>query len=351
MDNLFYEFAEKVFELKEQGKDVISLNLGETNLKVPQQAIDASIENVKESHAGYSSAAGSKDLREKIAERENCSVENVVIGPGSKHLIRGLMTVLEEKGKKVIIPTPNWPTYKSDADQIGLETEMVKTELENRWEFEEISFENANMLILCNPLNPTSTILPENKMKKTIEEAQGKGVKVLIDEAYKSLAFNKVPDYEGAIRVRSFSKEFNMEGFRLGYVIAEEEIVKKLIEFNQYTITCVPELVQNAGIACLENEEEIIAENKAIWKKRMPFASKLFKEAGFKFAEPESGIYLFAKHESIKSGTEFIWKLLEKGVAVAPGRAFGDHENFIRISINQPEEELERAMEKIKSLL
>lgn len=348
---MLYKFAEKVFALKEQGKEIISLNLGETNLPVSECAIEAAIKSLENRKAGYSSAAGLKELREKIAERENCNADNIVIGPGSKHLIRGLMTVLGDREKKVIIPSPNWPTYKSDAKQIGLETEIVNTSLEKKWVFDELQFENTNMLILCNPLNPTSTVCPESLMKTTIKEARENGVNVIIDEAYKSLAFNKIDTYEDVVRVRSFSKEFNIEGFRLGYVIAEPEIVKKLIEFNQYTITCVPKFVQNAGIACLENEKEIIAENKAIWKKRMSSASKMFKDSGFKFAEPESGIYLFATHENIKDGTKFAWNLLGKGVAVAPGIAFGDYKNFIRVSINQSEEVLEKAMEKIKSLL
>lgn len=348
---MLYEVAEKVFELKEKGNDVISLNLGETNLPVPECAIEAAIETVKNRNAGYSSAAGLTELREKIAERENCQVENIVIGPGSKHLIRGLMTVLGEREKKVIIPSPNWPTYASDAEQIGLKTEIIKTSLEKKWLFNSIQFEDANMLILCNPLNPTSTVYPKRLMKETIKEAQENGVNVVIDEAYKSLAFNKIEAYDGAVRTRSFSKEFNMEGFRLGYIITTPEIVKKIIEFNQYTITCVPEFVQKAGLACLENEKEILAENRAIWKKRMPLASKMFKEAGFKFAEPESGIYVFATHENIQDGAKFTWDLLEKGVGIAPGIAFGDYNNFLRVSINQSEELLEKAMEKIASLL
>lgn len=351
MNKLLYEVAEEVFRLKNNGKKIISLNLGETNMPVPECGIEAAITHLKTSDAGYSFAAGLKELRQKIAERENCGIENVIVGTGSKEIIFGLMSMLLKKGDNIIIPEPTWPTYGLNAEHLGLEVKIIETSLDKKWSFDGLEFKDEKMLILCNPLNPTSTVYNENLLKKTIDDANDSGLTVILDEAYKALAFEKIPNYENAIRVRSFSKEFNMEGYRLGYAIAPKEIVNKMIDFNHMCIACVPEFVQKAGLACLENESEILKKHWDIWHTRMLFASKIMKKNGFEFSEPESGIYLFAKHRNIEDSRHFYRELLNEGVAIAPGLAFGNFKQFIRISINQKEEILEKAFAKMAAIV
>jgi aspartate aminotransferase len=212
------------------------------------------------------------------------------------------------------------------------------------------------MVILCNPLNPTSTVYDEKLVRGLIEEANAKrtGTRVVIDEAYKGLAFKKISNYDGAIRIRSFSKEFNMEGWRLGYAVAPEEIIKRLVAFNQITSTCVPPFIQAAALACLENEKKILGQNRDRWKKRAGAAEKALKKAGFKFVKPDAGIYIFVTHDRISDAgaSEFVEKLLEKqGVVVAPGSEFGGYDSFVRICLNQPENVLVEAIEKMAASL
>jgi len=147
--------------------------------------------------------------------------------------------------------------------------------------------------------------------------------------------------------VRSFSKEFNMENWRLGYVVAPAEIARKIVEYNQATATCVAPFVQHAGLACLENEKELLHANRKVWKTRMGAASKAMHAAGFEFAAPQAGMYIFARHDGIADSGEYAMKLLDKGIAVAPGSAFGKYNGFIRICANQPEDVLENAIAKI----
>jgi aspartate aminotransferase len=342
---MLYELAEKAFRLEQEGKKIIKLNIGDTNLPVPQKAKDAAVECIGSCKPGYGPSAGLPELRKLAAEREGCEPENIVIGPGSKHLIYGLLSVLCSKGDKVSFPSPHWPAYALACKQLGLEACMEKTSLENNWALGEIE-PKGKMLIICNPLNPASTIYDENDVKKLVEKAADAGTHVMVDEAYKGLAFKEIPKYD-AIRIRSFSKEFSMEGWRLGYALVPEEIAKKLTKFNQITCTCVPEFVQKAGIACLENENEILEEARRLWRSRMDAAQKVLSSNGFRFAKPEAGIYLFATHEGITDSGSFALSLLDKGVAVAPGISFGDYPEFIRICANQPEEVLIEAAEKM----
>lgn len=343
---MFYELAEKALALEKNGKQIIRLNIGDTGLPTPQCAIDAAVASIKNGKSGYGSSAGLPELREKIAEREGCETDEIVIGSGSKHIIYALISIIgrDSNNKNIVFPSPHWPMYGLACRQIGLNPIIVKTTMEKEWQFDALPLDNAAMTMICNPLNPTSNVYSEKSMQDMLAQAHAKNIPVIIDEAYKGLAFKPIPKYEHAIRVRSFSKEFNMEGWRLGYAIAPKDVAKKLVAFSQITSTCVPEFIQRAGMACLENENEILDRNRAIWHKRSEVAQKALRKTGFRFVQPDAGIYIFATHEKIDDANSYCLNLLEKGIAVASGSDFGGYTKFVRICLNQTWQTLERAI-------
>lgn len=347
----FYELAEKALELERQGKKIIRLNVGDTNLPPPACAVEAAASSLKGNISSYVSSAGMHELREKIAEKEGCEVSNVIVNPGSKYTVFSLLSILAEKGDKIVIPTPTWPAYELICRQLSLETAMVKTRMEDNWNFDSMNLEESKVLIICNPGNPTSTVYEQKKIEAAVKEANDRGIHVIIDEAYKDLAFEGIPVYEGAIRIRSFSKEFNMANWRLGYAIAPEEIAKKLNAFSQITITCIPPFVQRAGIACLENEKEILEGNISIWKNRNAAVQKALENEGFRFARPQAGMYIFPTHDKITDADAYAMKLLDKGVAVAPGGHFGGYNTFVRICLGTDEKALEDAVKLMAEAL
>jgi aspartate aminotransferase len=348
----FYELAERALQLEKEGHKMIRLNIGDTGLPTPSCVIEAASRNMHEKKAKYVSSAGIPELREAIAAKEGCSVENVVVGPGSKALLYGLFTVLAQKGEKIVFPSPYWPAYPMTCKQLGLLQVNVKGKVEENWEFGELPLEGAKVFLLCNPLNPTSSVYSPKLIERCIKECAESGVQMILDEAYRDLAFSEIPRYDGEIvRVRSFSKEFNMEGWRIGYMVAPAEIAKKMVSYNQITATCVPEFIQWGAIAALENEKEIVSSNKEIWKTRAGIAGKALTDAGFEFAEPGSGIYAFATHPKITDAWDFALKMLDRGVAVAPGSPFGGYDSFVRICLSQPAELLEEAIGKMGEAL
>lgn len=350
----FYELAEIALALERSGKKVVKLNVGNTNIPTPECAVEAAVSRLRRSKSGYGPSAGLPELRQKIAEREGCDMKNVVVGPGSKHLLYGIMSVLCKRGDKVAFPSPYWPAYGLICRQLGLKVNAMDADLDTKWNFKPADMEKAKMLLMCNPLNPTSTIYPEKLIRQAIGAAADKGAHIVLDEAYRGLAFSEIPEYGGdnVIRVRSFSKEFSMEGWRLGYAVAPGDVAKKLISFNQITTTCVAPFVQEAGIACLGNEEAILGKSRKVWRSRTDAAQKALAEAGFRFAKPEAGIYVFATHPAILDSEAFAIRLLEKdGIAVAPGTEFGGYKTFIRICVNQPEGALRNAIDRIGRFL
>ncbi len=352
----FYELAERALALERSGKSLIRLNVGDTNLPTPKCVIDAAMLALQSTKSGYGPGAGLLPLREKIAEREGCEIENVVVGSGSKPLLFALLSVLCKSGDQVSIPAPYWPAYGLMCNQLGLRLNAHHTRLADRWNFDPNSLLLGKLAIICNPSNPTSTVYPESLMREVLDGAAKCGMSVILDEAYKGLAFgcdgnnstNPIPryDYETVIRVRSFSKEFNMEGWRLGYVIAPKPIAKRVISFHHMVTTCTPDFIQRAGIAALENEGAILKANKTIWKDRFTAVSAPLEHAGFRFAKPDSGIYLFVTHDRIKDGDDFASRLLGRGVVVAPGSSFGgkNYSRYLRICLNQSEANLQEAV-------
>lgn len=355
----FYELAEKALELERKGKKLVRLNVGDTNMPAPECAVRAAVAALKKAGTGYGSAAGLPELRERIAAREGCDAGEVAIGPGSKQVIFALLSVLCRKDGRVAYPTPNWPAYELGAKQLGLRISAVRTLPGDSWRLPDPLPEgvrDAGVLVLCNPLNPASTVYEPDAVRSAIGQAGERGRQgsyVILDEAYKGLAFSAVPRYEGenVIRVRSFSKEFSMEGWRLGYAVAPADVVKKVVAFNQATITCVPGFVQRAGIACLE-DEGIVAGHREVWRARSLAAQRALRAAGFSFAKPGAGIYVFATHERLRNADGFAMRLLEKeGVAVAPGTDFGGYSRFVRICVNQPAAVLEDAIARMGKML
>ncbi|NDC37209.1 MAG: pyridoxal phosphate-dependent aminotransferase, partial [Proteobacteria bacterium] len=202
----------------------------------------------------------------------------------------------------------------------------------------------------CNPLNPTSTCYADELVAQLVEEAQQKGAFMIHDEAYRDLAFRKIPKLPG-IRLRSFSKEFNLEGLRLGYMIAPPEIVKEMTRFIQLTTTSCPTMVQEAGIACLKAKEQILPANRDLWQRRLTVLIQELRMFGFEFMPPEAGMYIFARHPRITDSIDYAKRLLERGVGVAPGGAFGPYANFIRISGAVEEHQLQAAMRTMGKVL
>ena len=170
-DAVFYELVEKAMMLEKSGKRVVRLNVGDTNLPAPQCAIDALKERMGRLKYGYGSGAGMPELGEAIAQREGCEAKNVIVGPGSKHLIFALLSVLAKPGASVFTPSPAWPAYGLICYQIGHRKAFAHTRLEDNWQFSGIP-DGADVAIICNPLNPTSTAYPEGLVRDAIKKAR-----------------------------------------------------------------------------------------------------------------------------------------------------------------------------------
>jgi aspartate aminotransferase len=352
---MLYEISEKAIQLENQGKKIIKFNLGDTDMPTPPEIIEAAYLSMKEGKTKYSSAAGEKKLREELANIHGVSVDNVVITTGSKWAVFSFMLLLLKKGENVVLPSPHWTSYELAARKVGAEPRFLNGNLESDWKIDvekmtELLDEKTQLIILNSPSNPTSKVIDEKTFREIIQIAENRGVTVLSDEVYSDISFlqsKSILDFgKNHILVNSFSKTFAMTGWRIGYVVVDEQLARKLIKLNQITTTCVPAFIQYGALKGLEYKRKIADDIREQFRVRADVAIKVLSKSGMKFSRPDAPFYLFPKVDGLDSEC-FALNLLNKGVAVAPGTAFGDYREYFRIALTVGEEKIREGLETL----
>ena len=341
----------KAKELEEQGKEIIHLEVGEPDFQPPKEVKTALAEVYDKGYGKYGPVKGITELRTALAhhtnqlENDDYDEENIMVCPGARFAVYLAITTLLNPGDEVIVIEPAWPAYKECALNAGIKVRTIKTTLETRWEPSIDQINNAingntKMIILNYPNNPTGKILPKKIQDNIIEIAREYDLYVLSDEIYSEYANDDwksvlLYGYEKSIITKSFSKSHAMTGFRIGYAIAEPSIIEKMSKLQALSLTNVSEPIQYVALEALNADT---SENTKIIKSRLDALKESAKDIGLEFIEPDGSMYLFArtKHKNFDA-TKFSEKLLEHGVAIAPGEGFGDYKEFFRITaINEP---------------
>jgi aspartate aminotransferase len=259
------------------------------------------------------------------------------------------------QGGNVVIPTPYWSAYGLAALSLGAEAKLLKTDLDSNWKvdleaLEELIDDKTRLIILNNPSNPTSKVMDQKVVEGIVNIAHDKKIMILSDEVYSKISFVKtksILDYNNDnVLVTGFSKMFTMTGWRIGYVVANEHLISKIGKLNQITFSNVPTFIQDAALVALGLQDKLTNEIKEIYFKRAKMASQILSDAKLEFSNPDAPFYIFPRRKGLDS-EKFALDLLDAGVAVAPGSAFGDHMEHFRISLTAPDKELKEALLKI----
>jgi len=340
----------KAKALEEEGKKIIHLEVGEPDFRPPEEVKTALKEVYDKGYGKYGPAKGITELRKELVkwnsyardggEWKRPTEENIMVVPGARFAVYLAITTLLNPGDEIIVIEPAWPAYKECALNAGIKVRTIKTTLETRWEpsIDQINNainENTKMIILNYPNNPTGKILPKKIQDNIIEIAREYDLYVLSDEIYSEYANDDwksvlLYGYEKSIITKSFSKSHAMTGFRIGYAIAEPSIIEKMSKLQALSLTNVSEPIQYVALEALNADT---SENTKIIKSRLDALKESAKDIGLEFIEPDGSMYLFArtKHKNFDA-TKFSEKLLEHGVAIAPGEGFGDYKEFFRIT-------------------
>jgi len=347
--------SEIVRAMERKGKKVLRLDIGDLNFRTPDHIINALKEAIGRGMTHYTSSKGIKELREAIAhiyeKRYSIDIDperNVIITPGAKFALYAALYTILNKGEKVLIPTPCWVSYEGIVKMCEGIPVLIKTECEEY----SITYnlltkhydEGVKAIIINTPNNPTGKIYTLKELREIKEFADERGIFVISDEVYDSIVFDgehiSMLDLmgleDGCIIINSFSKRCAMTGWRLGYIIASEDVIRNVNKVIQQSISCVPPFVQWAGYIALTSEESqefIKSMLKELRVRRDILDKGLRGVTNITYRRPEATFYFFVRIPYKGSSVEFSKRLLEEhGIAVVPGKFFGGYDDYIRLS-------------------
>src|SRR5690606_3361089 len=366
-------------ELKAQGKDIISLSLGEPDFHTPQFIKDAALEAMNNNFTTYTPVPGYDDLRESISKKFkrdnnlNYSKSQIVVSTGAKQSVANVILSLIDNGDEVIIPAPYWVSYIEIVKLAGGTPIVVESTIESDFKVTPTQLEQAinaktKMMIFSTPCNPSGSVYSKSELEalsKVIEKHPK--LVVISDEIYEHINFSGKHEslaqfeniYNQVVTVNGVSKAWAMTGWRIGYIGAPQEIADACTKMQGQFTSGTCSIAQKASIAAVEADPSILTDMVAAFKNRRDLVLKKLNDIkGIKVNIPEGAFYVFPdishyfgkknNDQVINNANDLCMYLLTDAlVAVVSGDAFGD-KNCIRISYATSEAILEQALDRMK---
>ncbi|MEM4523968.1 MAG: pyridoxal phosphate-dependent aminotransferase [Archaeoglobaceae archaeon] len=357
-----FEIVEKA---KREGKDIISLTIGEPDFSTPVEVVEKAIRAMKSGYTHYTSNLGLEELRAAIAERYGVSKENVMITTGGSEALFNASLAFIEENSKVIIPSPTFLSYFTYAKICKARILEIKTHdnefVPNVDKLSEMMGKDVSVIFLNYPNNPTGAVIDERSARAIAEIAMDYEAIVISDEIYDRIYYDKRPttlaDYENVVVINGFSKSLAMTGWRIGYVVAREDLINSMLKVHQVNGVCAPAFAQKAVAEVLLNGdfEKIVSRMVAEFRKRREIIVEgLNKIKGITCRKPKGSFYIFPNvtGTGMRSKELSDYLLNETGVAVLPGTAFGKYgEGYLRLSFANSIENIKEALKRIEMAL
>ena len=369
-------------ELKAQGKDIISLSLGEPDFNTPDFIKEAVKKAVDENYSTYSPVEGYLELREAICKkfkRDNAleyKPSQIVVSTGAKQSLYNIAQVMLNDGDEVILPAPYWVSYFEIVKLSGGVPVEVPTSVDTDFKMTPEQLEAAitpktKMMWFSSPCNPSGSVYSREELTalaKVLEKYPN--IYVVSDEIYEHINFSgtfcsigSIPGMlEKTITVNGVAKAFAMTGYRIGYIGAPEFIAKACTKIQGQVTSGANSVAQRATITAVDADPSVLNNMVTAFKNRRDLVVALAKEIpGFKINVPEGAFYLFPdvsayfgqtlRGKLIANADDFSMYLLsEANVATVTGDAFGNP-NCIRLSYATSEALLTEAFKRIKEAL
>ncbi len=358
-------------ELEKQGRSIIHLELGEPDFHPAAPVVDALRAAVANGRDRYVSTRGIPPLRSAIADylkrtrKLEVAAEQVLVAPGCKMALSLAMMALIEPGDEVLYPDPSFPIYPSFTRGLAGRAVPYALSLKNRFQpdLAELASKitpKTRVLIFNSPNNPTGTVFSGATLEQIAELARKHDLWVIADEIYARILFSgeyqsiwSLPGMaERTVIIDGFSKSFAMTGWRLGYAVADRQVIDALDMLVLNTFTCTAEFSQVAAIEALNDSTGAVPAMVAEYRQRRDlFVGKLNRIPGFRCQSPDGAFYAWVNIlETGKTADEVQRILLEEvGVAGIAGAAFGaEGKNYLRFSLVSATHLLEEALERIE---
>ena len=336
-------------ELRRRGENIISFAAGEPDFDTDKRIIDEAYASMLKGETHYTSSLGLYELRERIAEKVNnennipAGSENVIIIPTKFAIYTALISIIEYNDE-VLIHDPYWVSYESQVKLTGAKPIFFRLTEHFSLDIEDLKSKissRTKAIIINTPNNPTGAVFSRDEIKALVDLAKDYNLYIISDEIYEKLIYEGEHvspasyDPERVIVVNGFSKAFAMTGWRIGYAVANKNIIGRMEKFVQHTLTCLPAFIQRAAVKALDLGAEIYEKYREEYRRRRDFLiSELNNINNLEISKPMGTFYLFPKYK-INMNSEDLAKLLleREKVLVVPGSSFGKNgEYHFRIS-------------------
>jgi aspartate/methionine/tyrosine aminotransferase len=359
--------------LEAQGRDVIHLEIGEPDFTTPAPVVEAARRALEAKPMFYTSALGIPELREAISRfyRDRYGVDvpagRIAVTAGSSAALLLAFGVLLDPGDEVLLSDPGYPCNRHFVHALGGHPRLVPTDSRSRYQLtpelaEEAWAPRTRIAMVASPSNPSGTLVEPGEIAALASLARERGAAVLVDEIYHGLTYGR--DARTALEagddvfvINSFSKYFQMTGWRLGWLVAPQAYVREIEKLAQNLYISPSTIAQHAALAAFAPETIAILEaRRHELQSRRDYLLPALEALGFRIGvKPEGAFYVYAECSAL-SGDSFALAreaLAKAGVAFTPGKDFGFNapERHIRIAYTQPVARLEEAVDRLRGFL
>lgn len=358
---------------------MIFLNIGEPDFTAPPLVQAAAEKAIRDGQTQYTQATGLQPLRERISDwyqkrfGVNVPASRIVVTAGASGALQLACLALIESGDEILMPDPSYPCNRHFVSAAEGRAVLVPTTAEERFQLSADKVKAAwgprtRGVLLASPSNPTGTSIHPDALRDIHEVVQSKGGITLVDEIYLGLSFEAQYGQtalaldEHIISINSFSKYFNMTGWRLGWMVVPEKLVTVIERLAQNLFICPSTIAQHAALACFETESLALYEQRRTeFKARRDYFLPQLQAMGLNVpVMPDGAFYAWADCSAacaklgLKDSWDFAFEIMNKAhVAITPGRDFGSAQthNFVRFSTASSMEHLQEAVARLRAVL
>jgi aspartate/methionine/tyrosine aminotransferase len=350
------------------GEDVLHLELGQPGTPAPSAVIEAAKQALDTDRIGYTEAFGIAALRERIAKHYldihgvTVSPDRIVVTTGSSGGFVLAFIAAFDAGDRVALAAPGYPAYRNILMALGIEPVSLPAGPESRFQpsiklLDQVDGK-LDGLIVASPSNPSGTMLNADELQALADYCHDRDIRLISDEIYHGITYSTKEatalDFtDDAVVINSFSKYFSMTGWRIGWMVAPEDLLRSIECLKQNLFISAPTLSQHAALAAFDCADELDA-NVACYARNRELLLNRLPAAGFsEFAPADGAFYLYADVSHLTNDAEAFCRrmLQETGVATAPGNDFDPDRgrSFIRISFAGPTSDIEKAVARLEA--
>ncbi|HSQ80886.1 MAG TPA: pyridoxal phosphate-dependent aminotransferase [Casimicrobiaceae bacterium] len=359
--------------LEAAGRSVIHMEIGEPDFPTPQPVLDAARRALADGGIYYTSALGLPELREAIARHYaehygvNVDASRVIVTAGSSAALLLVMALLVDRDQQILLADPGYPCNRHFVRVLEGEPVAIPVGPDSRYQLTAGLVERhwtpaTRGVLIATPSNPTGTTVPGDEIRRIAAAVDARGGQLIVDEIYLGLTYGGRPASvlefaDDAFVISSFSKYFNMTGWRLGWVVAPERCVRDLEKLAQNLYISPPTLSQRAALACFEPATiEMVEQRRRAFEARRDFLVPALRQLGFGIPVlPTGGFFIYADCSRFSDDSEaFCSDVLQgAGVAFTPGIDFGSHRarQHVRLAYTIDERKLEDGVARLARYL